>query len=131
MVKKLKILIVDDCKVMQAVICRTLLLAKIEPEVMDTADNGKAGLHILNDKKYDLLILDINMPVMDGMEMIQQIQKNPEISGIPVLFVTTESNEGRKKILSRLGAGLVCKPFTPEVFKREILKVTGDLAEKT
>lgn len=129
MAKKLNILIVDDCKVMQAVIRRTLKLAKINTHTVDTADNGKSGLQMLKKNGYDLLVLDVNMPVMDGMELIHQVKKDPSIAEMPVLIVSAESNEGRKKTLSGLGAGFVHKPFTPEVLREEILKVAGGLVK--
>ncbi len=129
MVKKLKILIVDDCKVMQAVIRRTLQLANIHMDIVDTADNGKSGLIKLKKNGYDLLVLDVNMPVMDGMELIYQVKNDSSLANMPVLIVSAESNEGRKKTLSGLGAGFVHKPFTPEILREEILKIARGLVK--
>ncbi len=131
MILPLNILIVEDCRVMQTIITRTLHILNSGAKSIDLACNGREGLRMMENKDYDLLILDINMPVMDGMEMIHQMQKKPRLAGIPVLVVTTESNTSRIETIKRLGTGFVHKPFTPELFKSEILKITAEISQST
>lgn len=117
----LNILVVDDSPVMRGIIIRTIKLSGVEFSEIYEAGNGKEGLDMLESQWIDLLFLDVNMPVMNGLEMLEKIRSNPEIKDLPVLIVSTESNENRIKYFDEKGAKFVHKPFTPEVLKERIL----------
>jgi two-component system, chemotaxis family, chemotaxis protein CheY len=125
---KLNILVVDDSAIMRKMIIRTLTMCGIGIDSILEASNGKEGLALLDEHWIDLLLIDINMPVMDGMEMLNHVRSNPETRDIPVLIVSTESNEKRIASFYKLGASFVHKPFTPEVIKDEISRMTGLVA---
>ncbi|MDR3671035.1 MAG: response regulator [Holophaga sp.] len=109
-----KVLSVDDSGVMRRIIGRTV-------DVLGygflEASNGLEGLEVLAKHHEDiaLIILDVNMPEMDGFEFLAKIKANPDFKSIPVMMLTTESERG--KIIQAIRAGAVnyiCKPFTPE-----------------
>ena len=123
----INILVVDDSAVMRSMIIKTIKLCGIEIGEIHEAANGREGLETLNKEWLDLLFIDVNMPVMDGMEMLDRIRENPDTKDVPVLIVSTESNEDRIKIIDRQNAGFVHKPFTPEVLRGKILEMLGVL----
>jgi two-component system chemotaxis response regulator CheY len=109
-----KVLSVDDSGVMRRIIGRTV-------DVLGygflEAAKGREGLEVLAKNHADiaLIILDVNMPEMDGFEFLALIKANPDYQSIPVMMLTTESERG--KIIQAIKAGAVnyiCKPFTPE-----------------
>jgi two-component system chemotaxis response regulator CheY len=95
-------------------------------EVLE-AQNGQEASKVLDGKWIDLALVDINMPVMDGEEMIDRLRQNPETADLPVIIVSTEGSETRKEALMQKGAGFVHKPFTPETLRDTILKTLGGL----
>ena len=80
---------------------------------------------MLQDEWVDLLLLDINMPVMDGEEMLRRLRAQPETAELPVIVVSTEGSETRLAALHELGAAIVRKPFAPETLRDTILRITG------
>lgn len=121
----INILVVDDSAVMRSMIIKTIKNTGIEVGEVHQAGNGAEGLEVLDNNWLDLLFIDVNMPVMDGMEMLAQVRKNPITMDMPVLIVSTESNNERIKIIDEQYAGFVHKPFTAEVLKEKILDVLG------
>lgn len=124
----MNVLIVEDCPVMRLVIKRALNLMGFYIEEIFEAGNGKEGLELLENEDISLVIIDINMPVMDGMEMLEVIQKNPLYSEIPILTVSTESNKKRITFIENLSSEFIHKPFTPESFKEKVLKLLPNSA---
>ena len=122
---KQKVLIVEDCPVMRLVIKRTLLMSGIPIARIFEANHGKEGLETLQEHSIDFIIADINMPVMDGLEMLEEIRLNDKTSAIPVLTVSTESNRKRIGFIEVLSTGFVHKPFTPEKLRDMIMKMLG------
>ncbi len=110
----IKILVVDDSPIMRKVIERTFNICGYESTSIFEASNGKEGLEILEQHAIDLLIVDINMPIMDGVQMLKEVKKEDQTKEIPVLIISAESNEERIEKLSRFGATFIHKPFTPE-----------------
>lgn len=123
----LDILVVDDSSVMRNMIIKTIKMSGVDSGGIYQASNGQEGLEIMNYHSVDLILVDINMPVMDGMEMLERVRDNPETSDIPVLVVSTESNEQRIASFYMQSASFIHKPFTPEELKEEIDFVTGNL----
>jgi len=110
-----RVMIVDDSPVMRSFVRRTLDAAGFPVSECLEAGNGAEALDRLNGAEIDLILTDINMPVMDGQGLIQSLKANPRLSGIPVVVVSTDSTEQRVGDLIRLGAsGYIRKPFPPE-----------------
>lgn len=126
----LNVLVVDDSAVMRKMIIRTLKMSGLDLGEIFEAGDGREGLARLDEHWIDLLLVDINMPVMDGMDMLKEIRSNREKCHLPVMVVSTESNEKRIKSFGRLGAEFVHKPFTPERLRDAVLQITGVIDEK-
>jgi two-component system chemotaxis response regulator CheY len=127
----LNILIVDDSAVVRAMILKTLRMAGIPlGEVFQAAD-GQQGLDSLEANWIDLIFADINMPVMNGEEMINKIRLQPEWEELPIIVVSTEGSATRIERLQQKGASLVHKPFTPEIVQSVIKEITGVSHEQT
>ena len=121
----MNVLIVDDSGVMRAMILKTLRLSGLPLGDVYQAANGKEGLELLEENWIDLVLVDINMPVMNGEEMIARMMENPEMKDIPKLVVSTEGSEKRILKLEALGARLIHKPFTPETIRDTIQEMLG------
>ena len=126
----LNILVVDDSSVMRAMIIKTLRLSQLPLGEILEAPNGQEALKVLDGKWIDLALVDINMPLMDGEEMINRLRQNPETADLPVIIVSTEGSETRKEVLMQKGAKFVHKPFTPETLRDTILKTLVGLNEQ-
>jgi two-component system chemotaxis response regulator CheY len=126
----LNILVVDDSSVMRAIIIKTLHLSQLPMGEVHEASNGQEALKVLDGNWIDLALVDINMPVMDGEEMINRLRQNPATSDLPIIIVSTEGSESRKEVLMRKGARFVHKPFTPETLRDAILRTLGGLDEQ-
>jgi len=121
----LNILVVDDSAVMRKMIIKTMGMCGIPIGEIKQAANGKEGLEELGKNWIDIVILDINMPVMNGEEMIDEMQKDPEIKDIPIVVISTEGSSTRIDRLKEKGAKFIKKPFTPEIIRDTIYEVTG------
>lgn len=119
------VLIVDDSAVMRAMIVRTLKLSGLPIAAIYEASHGEDGLRTLNEEWVDLLLLDVNMPVMNGEEMLRLIREDERTRDLAVIIVSTEGSETRLAALQAMGAAIVHKPFPPEVLRDTILQVTG------
>jgi two-component system chemotaxis response regulator CheY len=123
---KVRALIVDDSSVMRKIVERSLRQAGIELTEVREAGNGAEGLGVLNEGPVDLILCDINMPVMDGIEFLRQIQALDNAKGTPVVMITTEGSESHVVQALSIGAkGYIRKPFTPEQVKEHVLPLLG------
>jgi len=122
----LNVLVVDDSKTVRSVIIKTLKLAEVAIGELIEAANGKEALDVLSENWIDLIFLDINMPVMNGVEMIEQMSADGVMNKTPVIVVSTEGSETRIDALREKGiTGYIRKPFTPEEFEGVVKNVTG------
>ncbi|UAB77862.1 response regulator [Erythrobacter sp. SCSIO 43205] len=93
--------------------------------VTEAAD-GKEGLAAASASKFDMIITDLNMPNMNGLEMIREIRKLPIQAGTPIIFLTTESDPALKSQAKEAGAtGWLVKPFVPDQLVKVARKVLG------
>ena len=93
---------------------------------MTEASDGSEGVAKASGTRFDMIITDLNMPRMDGLTMIRELRKMPSQSGIPIIFVTTESDESLKAQAKAAGAtGWLIKPFQPDQIIRIVQKVLG------
>ena len=121
----LNVLIVDDSSVTRAMIRKTLRIADIDLGETYEAANGQEGLDALGRHWVDLLLVDINMPVMNGEEMIARVRENPAWSDLPIIVVSTEGSQTRIEQLQNKGAHFIHKPFSPEVVRDIVQQVIG------
>jgi len=121
----LNILVVDDSAVMRSMIIRILKLSGLSFSEIYEAPNGREGLEILDQNWIDLALVDINMPIMSGEEMIDRIRENKDTSDLPIIVVSTESNENQVETILQKKVEFVHKPFTPEVLRKVIIQLTG------
>ncbi len=120
------ILIVDDSETVRAVIAKTLDIIGVPRQSIYQAGDGREGLEILRKQKISLVFSDINMPVMNGVEMIAEIKKDPELKSVPIVVVSTEGSKTRIEELRAMGiSDYLRKPFTPEQFKNIIDALLG------
>jgi len=121
------ILVVDDSRTTRAVIAKTLKLAEVPVNELYQAENGAEALEILNGNWVDLVLADINMPVMDGVEMIDRMSKDGLMKTVPVVIVSTEGSKTRIEEMRSKGVrAYVRKPFAPEVVKKIVGDILGD-----
>jgi len=116
----INILVVDDSEIMRKMIIRTINLCGLDIGEIYQAGNGQDGLAELDQNWIDILFIDVNMPIMDGMEMLKRVREKPETANLPILIISTESNPHRIKEIGDSGAGFVHKPFTPEILRKKI-----------
>ena len=118
----IRVLIIDDSSVMRKIVERSLRQADIKLGDVLEASNGMEALAALNEKKVDLILCDINMPVMDGLEFVKSLPSIANAKGVPVVMITTEGSEGHVvQALSAGARGYIRKPFTPDQVKEHIL----------
>ena len=120
------VLVVDDSGVMRSMIAKTIKLSGLRLGEIQQAANGQEGLEALNQHWIDLVIVDINMPVMNGEEMIDEMLENPELRDIPIVVVSTEGIQTRVERLKDKGACFIHKPFTPEAVRDTVKALLGD-----
>ena len=118
------ILVVDDSETMRAVIKKTVAMSGVHIGELLEASNGKEALQILEDMWMDVVLTDINMPEMGGVEFLREVKSNEVLRNIPVIFISTESSQTRVDEVAHLGAAAyVKKPFQPEKIKEILLDV--------
>lgn len=116
-----QILVVDDSVSMRNMVATTL---KSKGHQVQDAANGQLALDQAKRGKFDVVITDLNMPVMDGIELVKQLRGLPAYRYIPLLLLTTESSMDKKAEGKRAGAtGWLVKPFNPEKLLATVSKV--------
>jgi len=120
--KKLTVLIVDDSSVMRKIVERSLRQSGLEIERVLDADNGQKALELIAQGHPDVILSDINMPGMDGLEFVRQLQGLEDAKGIPVVMITTEGSQSRVMEALTLGArGYIRKPFTSDQVRDQVM----------
>lgn len=122
-----RVLIVDDSPLLRATARRAVLQAGVPPELVREAKNGREALDALLQQPADVVLLDINMPVMDGYQFVEEKVKHPALAATRVALVTTEGNKKRLERMTQLGVThYLRKPFEPE----ELRTLVGSLFQK-
>ncbi len=120
------ILLVDDSATVRAVISKALKLAEVDINELYQASDGKEALEVLAAEWVDLVFCDISMPVMDGEEMVAEMNRSGMIENIPVVIVSSAGSEPRVARLKENGVrDYVQKPFTPERIREVVDSVMG------
>ena len=118
-----RIITVDDAATMRRLVGYTLRGAG--HEVLE-AEDGEDALKVLDNQRVDLVIADVNMPRMDGIELVRRLRALPQFQSTPILLLTTESDPEKKKQGKEAGAtGWITKPFQPDQLVAAVAKVTG------
>ena len=118
-----RVLIADDSPVMRSFVRRVIELSGFELSECFEASNGEEAMAILRSEWVDAILTDINMPKMDGLQLLAALKASAAWSGIPVVMITTEGGEAKVSEAVKLGAtGYVRKPFTADQIKE---KLTG------
>lgn len=122
----IKILVVDDFSTMRRIIKN--LLRQIGYSNIEEAEDGAQAFSKLKNGGYGFVVSDWNMPNMDGLELIKAVRSDPELKGLPILFVTAEAE--KDKVITAIQAGVnnyIVKPFTGEVLKEKMDKILEKL----
>jgi two-component system chemotaxis response regulator CheY len=120
------VLVVDDSAAIRKILQRVLRQTGMAIRTIHEAGNGQEALAVMNAHKVDLVLTDINMPTMDGLQFLASVKASAEWRQVPVVMITTEGGETKVGEAVRLGAaGYVRKPFTADQIKE---KLAGILA---
>ena len=115
------VLVVDDSESLRRLVVLALNTAGF---MTSEADNGEAALKLASNTKFDLVVTDVNMPIMDGISLTKELRKLKNYKFTPILILTTESsNEMKLKGKSAGATGWIVEPFKPEVLIETIKKV--------
>lgn len=120
------ILIVDDSSTARMVVRRCLEIAGFGEARFIEAANGKEALTLLKQEPADLIVTDLNMPVMDGETFLKWVKGSPRTHDIPVVMISSAGNPAKEKQVLNLGArAVIGKPVSPEMLKKSIGDLTG------
>lgn len=121
---KWNILIVDDSNVVKAVLIKALTESGAPINRIFDAPNGKDALTILKSSKIDIMFADINMPVMNGIELVESISQDANLRGLPIIIISTDGSTERMEYLKENGVrAYIRKPFTPEQIRTVVKEV--------
>jgi two-component system, chemotaxis family, chemotaxis protein CheY len=116
------VLIVDDSTVIRQMVRRTMELAGLDVGQVYEASNGIEALAQLGDHEVAVMLVDINMPTMNGVQLLKRMKDNDRLKNIPIVIVSTEGSKERIEQLEAIGAfGYIRKPFQPEQL-RDVLR---------
>jgi two-component system chemotaxis response regulator CheY len=117
------VLLVDDSDTVRRMLAWILRPAGIE--TLEACD-GLTALQVLRTEKVDLAVVDLNMPGMDGIELILSVRADPALRDLPVIMLTTEAREEDKRMAYDAGANLYLqKPSTPSLIRYKVLSLLG------
>jgi two-component system chemotaxis response regulator CheY len=120
----LDVLIVDDSAAIRKILQRVLTQTDVAINRVLEAGDGREALELLKKEKINLVLTDINMPNMDGLQFLTEIRANDEWKNLPVLIITTEGSQSKVMEAAHLGAsGYVRKPFTAEQIKEKLAAI--------
>lgn len=118
----LKFLIVDDFSTMRRIVRN--LLKELGYNNADEAEDGQVGLNKLRSGVFNFVVSDINMPNMNGFEMLREIRADEQLKKLPVLLVTAEAKKEDIVLAAQLGAnGYIVKPFTKATLEEKLTKI--------
>lgn len=120
------VMIVDDSGAMRSVIKKIITMSGFKMNQCLEAGNGREALERLHGNWVDVIVSDINMPEMGGLELLQALSQDELYRNIPVIIVSTEGSSNRmKEALDRGAKGFIKKPFLPEDIRSILYKVIG------
>jgi two-component system chemotaxis response regulator CheY len=121
-----RVLIVDDSPAMRTFVRRVIELSGFELSECFEASDGWQALHLLRAEWVDAILTDINMPGMDGQELLRRLREDELLRSIPAIVISTDATAHRIASMASLGArGYVTKPFLPETLRTELERTLG------
>jgi len=124
---QLKFLIVDDFSTMRRIVRG--LLKEMGCSNADEAEDGAVALRMLKGQRYDFVVSDINMPNMNGFDLLKAIKADPALQYLPVLMVTAEARKEDIVLAAQSGAaGYIVKPFSKATLEEKVHKIMQKLA---
>lgn len=121
-----RVLIVDDSPAMRMFVRRVVKMSGLDTAEILEAGDGLEALAVLDREWIDVVLTDINMPKMDGEELVKRMAASGLTQTVPVIVVSTDGTAARMEQLMALGArGYVVKPFTPEALREEMERAIG------
>jgi len=122
----LDMLVVDDSPVTRKMVRRALGLCGLEVSQVHEAGDGAEALDQLGRHHIDLVLADINMPVMNGIELVERMCSDPELCAVPVVIVATPMSQDRvEHVLDRGARAYLAKPFRPEALRDVVVQILG------
>ncbi|HVO19344.1 MAG TPA: response regulator [Anaeromyxobacter sp.] len=122
----LDMLVVDDSPVTRKMVRRALGLCGLEVAQVHEAGDGAEALDQLGRHHIDLVLADINMPVMNGIELVERMSSDPDLCGVPVVIVATPMSQDRvEHVLDRGARAYLAKPFRPEALRDVVVQILG------
>lgn len=120
--RTLRVLVTDDSRMARKHISKTLNTMSIED--IQFAENGKEAIELLTQSEFDLIITDYNMPEMDGRELTENVRQNPNLAHIPILMVSSNSEDSQLSNIAQEGVDAICgKPFEPSVIRKLLAQI--------
>jgi two-component system chemotaxis response regulator CheY len=118
------VLVVDDSAAIRKILTRVLRQTGMAIQTIYEAGDGEEALAVMAQHRIDLVLSDINMPKMDGLQLLASLKASPQWQPIPVVMITTEGGETKVAEAVRLGAaGYVRKPFTADQIKEKLVGI--------
>jgi two-component system chemotaxis response regulator CheY len=118
------VLVVDDSAAIRKILTRVLRQTGMAIQTIHEAGDGQEALAVMAQHRIDLVLSDINMPKMDGLQLLASLKASPQWQNIPVVMITTEGGETKVAEAVRLGAaGYVRKPFTADQIKEKLVGI--------
>ena len=115
------VLIVDDSPIIRKMVAKTLKISDLDISEYHFAENGLQALALLDENWIDIVFADINMPEMNGMELVSRMVEKELLATIPVVIISTERSRERIEALEKMGiSAYLNKPFMPEEFARVV-----------
>ena len=122
----LEMLVVDDSPVTRKMVRRALGLCGLDVADVIEASDGAEALEKLGQRHVDLVLADINMPVMNGIELVERMSQDPELCSVPVVIVATPMSQDRVEYVLDKGArAYLAKPFRPEALRDVVVQILG------
>lgn len=120
------ILIVDDSSTIRSIVKKTVDMIGLDVGEIYEAANGIEALARLADHEVAVLLVDINMPTMNGIQLVERMKQNKNLKHIPIIIASTEGSEKRIEQVKNLGiAGYIRKPFQPEQLRDVLIPILG------
>lgn len=118
------VLVVDDSAAIRKILTRVLRQTGMAIQTIHEAGDGEEALALMAQHRIDLVLSDINMPKMDGLQLLASLKASPQWRKVPVVMITTEGGETKVAEAVRLGAaGYVRKPFTADQIKEKLVGI--------
>jgi two-component system chemotaxis response regulator CheY len=125
-------LIADDSRMARMFVRQCLQIAGLRDWEFKEANHGEEALVMLKAEPFDLLVTDLNMPVLDGARLLKHVRASPKLVDLPVLVVTSAGNPAREKELVLAGAfAVLCKPVSPATMARTLAPLLSTGGEST